>query len=90
MVADGDVGDSGADLLDDAGTLMTEHDGRADGDVAEARMLVGAAQAGGNNANEDLVLARIGDLKLLERERSAMLLDNCCFDLHITCSFRLH
>ena len=80
MIADGDAGDAGADLDDDAAALGAEHR-REDalGVVAAEGERVGVADAGGDDPDQDLAGLRRGDLDLddlqrlagLERDRGA-------------------
>ena len=57
-VAARDVGDPGADLLDDAGGLVTEHHRQRPGPVAVDDRQVGVAQPGGDDPHEHLARAR--------------------------------
>ncbi len=69
MVALGDPGDVGADLLDDAGALVAEDPGEHLGRQAVAQREVGVAQAGRHDAHQHLVGARLVEVDLLEDER---------------------
>ena len=74
---------SGPTRLDDAGALVPEHGRRVAGRVgARRRVEVGVADAAGDEADEHLARARLGELDLLHDERLAELLEYRGADLH--------
>src|SRR3954470_11968224 len=56
--------DTGPDLLDDAGALVTADQREAWHDVAMAQVLVGMAEPGGDVADQDLVVLRLIEVEL--------------------------
>ena len=77
VVADGERGDVGPDLLDDPGSLVAEDRRRVSGGVgAGGGVEVGVADAAGGEADQDLSRPRLGELDLLDDERLAELLED--------------
>ena len=75
--------DALADALDDARALVAEHGRRiARGISAGGGVEVGVADAAGDQADEHLAGAWLGEIDLLDGERGAELLEDCCTDLH--------
>ena len=71
MVADRDPGDGRADRVDDARALVTADHRQPHGRVALLDMVVGVAQAGGEELDPDLVGLRVVELKLGDFPRLA-------------------
>jgi len=69
VVADLEVGHAVADLLDDAGALVSEHARQREGDEPLANAEVRVAQPGRHDPDKDLAALRTVDLDLLEDER---------------------
>ena len=69
MVARLQIGDGLADLLDDAGGLVTENRGRGMRIQSLDEMQIAVAHAGRGGADEDLVILRIIDVDLLDGQR---------------------
>ena len=65
-VAGGEVGDAGADLLDDARALMPADHRQRGGQVTGDDVLVGMAQAAAAEGDQDLPLLRRVELDLLD------------------------
>ena len=82
MVADRDVLDTGADLLDDSGALVAEDVGEHLGGQERAHGDVGVAQAGGHDPHEHLALAGVVELYLDQLEVLARRLDQRHRRLH--------
>ena len=83
VVAGRDERDAVTDALDDAGALVAEHAGRVAGRVgAGGGVEVGVADAAGGEPDEHLARLRLGEVDLLDDERAAELLENCCADFH--------
>ena len=75
---------SGADRLDDAGSLVAEHRRRVAGRVgAGGRVEVGVADAAGDESDERLPGPRLGELDLLHSERLPELLEHRGAHLHL-------
>ena len=77
VVADGEFGDAGSDLLDDSAALVAEDDRillppeclderRIHRHVAGDHVLIGMTHAAGYEADEDLVLLRVVEFDLLD------------------------
>ena len=81
VVADGEVGDVGADLFDDPGALVPQHDriGR-DGQVASHR--IGMTDAGRDHLDEHLAGPGAGQAYFLDCERCALVTRYRCLDPH--------
>jgi hypothetical protein len=77
-----DLGDGWAGAFDDPGALMTEDDREHDGEAAQPGVVVGVADADGLDPDEDLVIARLVEVKLLDRQRRARLPGDGGLDLH--------
>ena len=76
-------GDALADRLDDAGSLVAEHARGVAGRVgAGGGVEVGVAHAAGVHADEHLAGPGPVELDVLDDERPAELLEDCCADLH--------
>src|SRR6185369_15336495 len=71
MIARADRSHFGADLLDDAGAFVAQHDREFGGDDAVDEVKVRVAQARGNGADQDLVRAGLVDADILDGERLA-------------------
>ena len=83
VVAGRDERDAVTDALDDAGSLVPEHARRVAGRVgAGGGVEVGVADAAGGEPDEHLAGLRLGEVDLLDDERAAELLENCCADFH--------
>ena len=83
VIARGDERDAVADALDDTGTFVAEHAGRVARRVGTGgRVEVGVTDATGCEADEDLTRLRLGEIDLLDDERAAELLEDCCSDFH--------
>ena len=66
MIAGPDEGDAVTDLLDDAGSLVTEHARRVPGRIrAGGRVEIGVADTAGGEPDENLAGARLGEVDLL-------------------------
>ena len=76
VIAGPEPGDVGADLLDDAGGLVTQHDGHRLGDSAVDVMQVGMAEAAGGGADADLVRAGIAQGDVADDDGLAHLLED--------------
>ena len=75
--------DALADVLDDAGALVTEHGRGVAGRIGARRGVeIGVADAAGDEAHQHLSGARLGQLELPDRERSPELLEHRGPDLH--------
>ncbi len=86
VVAGCDVLDSGADLGDDAGALMTaQHREAAHRDAAGDQVVVGVAHPRRFHLDLHLVLDGVADLDLLDRPRLVELPDESAFCLHPMC-----
>jgi hypothetical protein len=83
VIARGERRDVRADLLDHAGALVPENGRRVAGGVcARGRVEIGMAHPAGDEANERLARARLGELDLLHDERRAEFLEDGGADLH--------
>ena len=82
VVADLDAGDVGADGLDHAGALVAADDRRGRDRALAARQHVGVAHAGADDAHEQLVGPRVGQLDLLDRVRLVLGAQDGGGDLH--------
>ena len=83
VIAGRDERDAVADALDDARALVAEHAGRVARRIgAGGGVEVGVADAAGGEPHEHLAGLRLGEIDLLNDERAAELLENCCADLH--------
>jgi hypothetical protein len=71
-----------ADALDGARALVPEDDREHHREAAEAGVVVGVADADGPDLDEDLVIARVVEVKLLDRQRRACLPGDGGLDLH--------
>ena len=72
-----------ADALDDAGALVPEHARRITGRIGTGGGVeVGVADAAGGEPDEHLAPLRLGEIDLLNDERAAELLENCCANSH--------
>ena len=72
-----------AHLLDDAGAFVAEHGGCIPGGIrARRRVQIRVADATGLQAHEDLTRLRLGQLDLLNLERSSELLEHRRAHLH--------
>jgi hypothetical protein len=82
-VAGGEIGDGGADRLDNAGALMPADDrvGQV-GEIAVAGMEIGVAHARGEDAHEDFVFERRGEFELLDLEGLRAGRHDCGGDFH--------
>jgi hypothetical protein len=79
VVADLEVADAGSDLLDDTGTLVTTAEGVGESrDVALGVVVVGVAQAGVLEADEDLEVLRVVDLDLDDLPLTGSLEEHSC------------
>jgi len=79
VVAGSHGGDPGADLLDDAGTLVTDDAGKRDGQVAVHEVVVAVADPGSRDAHQDLPLPRPVELDLFDPQRLLRLVQDCRF-----------
>ena len=68
VITRGDGGDLGSDCLDDAGSLVAQHNRRLIGSVARDDAQIGVADSGSDDPHEHLVRAQIVDMKLFQRE----------------------
>jgi hypothetical protein len=76
-------GDVGADPLDDAGPLVTQHGRRVARRVsAGGGVEIGVADTAGNDPDEHLPRPRLGQLDLLDCKRRAELLQYSGAHLH--------
>jgi hypothetical protein len=82
LVTRGDLGDRGADRLDDSGALVAEHAGQREGQVTARDAEVGVADAGGGDPDAHLVRAQVVQRHLGEHEPGTGGLDDgrcrCC------------
>ena len=69
VVPDLEVHDLGADLLHDASALVTQDARQREGEMTCLRGEVGVAHAGGDQAHEYLVRARLVEVHVFEEER---------------------
>lgn len=82
MVADDDAHHTGADRLDDTGSLVTQNSGAARLCGAVDRIEIRVADAGSREAHEDLTWARWREIEVLNVERASGRLENGGTDLH--------
>ena len=83
VVAGRDERDTVTDALDDTGALVTEDARRVAGRVGTGGGVeVGVADAAGGEPDEHLARLRLGEIDLLDDERAAELLEDCCADFH--------
>ena len=78
VVADLDPRDARADLLDDPGALVAEHHRQPGLEVAVRDVHVGVAQAGVRVADQHLALPGPVEVELLDLDRLAGLVHDCC------------
>jgi len=69
VIAGRDLGDRRSDALHDARAFVAEHDRLRNREGLVAHRNVGVADAGGDESNEDLLGARLGQLERFNRER---------------------
>ncbi len=85
MIADLQVPHAGADLLHDTGALMpADRRKRHAGQIAGLDMVVGVAQPGGLECDEDLALFRSVEVDLLDTPRLVELPQHGSVRLHAT------
>ena len=85
VIAARDERDAVADALDDTRAFVAEHAGGISRRIgAGGGVEVGVADAAGGEPHENLTRLRLGEIDLLNDERAAELLENCCADLHGT------
>jgi hypothetical protein len=77
-----DPGDGAADALDDPAALVAEDDREDDRQPSEPGVVVGVADADGLDPDQDLVVARVVEVELLDRQLRARLPGDGCLDLH--------
>jgi hypothetical protein len=83
VVADGQVAHAAADRLHDPGAFVAEHGRRVARRIgARRRVEVGVADAAGDEPDEHLARARLGQVELLHLERLAEPLQHGCAHLH--------
>ncbi len=82
MIAGFDAGDFGANLFDDAGSLMAQGHRQVGGQVADDNMIVGVADTGGDDAYLYLVVLRRIKLDLLNADGFAGGVNDACSCLH--------
>ena len=84
VVARLDGSDVGADALDDARALVSEHGRRVARRIGARRGVeIGVADAAGDEADEHLTRPRLREIDLLDDERLPELLEHCCANLHV-------
>src|ERR1700724_2025156 len=66
VVADVQVPHTGSHLLDYAGALVTANDGKREGKVTRAHVVIGVAQSGGLERDEHLAVLRTVEVDLLD------------------------
>ena len=82
MIADGDLGDTRANGIDDTGTFVPDDGGQVYRLVAVHGLPVGMAETAGGNADADLARSRIGDIHLFDDEFARRLVEYCGLHLH--------
>src|SRR5262249_54199701 len=83
LLKSGRLGNDPADLMYDAGDLMTKRDGRRDigilPEVSVHELHVGAAHSARCDLNENFIGLNIRNRHVLEDERLAIFVHACCF-----------
>ena len=82
VIAGGNERDAFTNALNDACTFVPEDAGRVARRIsAGGRVQIGMADATGGEPNEYLARLWLGEIDLLDDERTAELLEDCCADL---------
>jgi hypothetical protein len=82
MVARLQLADAASHLYDDSGSLMAIDCRKWSRDNLIARQRVGMAHAGADDPDEDLVVPRIIEFDVFEREVPALFAHDCCRNFH--------
>ena len=77
-----DPADGAADALDHARSLVAEDDREDDRQPSEPGVVIGVADADGLDLDQDLVVARVVEVELLDRQLGARLPGDGRLDLH--------
>jgi hypothetical protein len=82
MVTDPDLGHTASHLLDDTRPFVPEHNRLRYRERLVTHRDISVAHAGGNDSNEDLVVARLSELKDFQRLRRVRRARDGCYYLH--------